>query len=270
VQSDKLSALKTYRERGLDKVPMIAGCSNGNTDRKTAVKAEREEKKQLRRDSPFSYDCRQCNRCCTSKIIRINPYEVARLAANLGISTTDFIRTRTLAHGTVLKITGKGECIFRTLSGCSVHPDRPLVCRLYPLGRHVTAKGEESFSLLPPHPQSEGIFGHDGTVADYLENQGAEPYIDSVDQYLELLTRMLSTFRSDSTAAAGEAPNASDGTPKRADQSVQIGLEWLDMDLLVSEYCTGNGLEMPVSADEKMKVHIQAIETKLAMLKKGG
>lgn len=249
---------------------MKAGCSKANTEKKTAVNAEGKEKKQLCRNSPFSYVCLQCNRCCTNKIIKLNPYEVARLAANMGISTTDFIRNYTLAHGTVLKMTGKGECIFHTSSGCRVHADRPLVCRLYPLGRHVAAKGEESFSLLPPHPQSEGIFGHEGTVADYLKEQGAEPYIHSVDQYLSLLARMLSALHSDCTTAAGEASSTSGGAPKDADQSVRTGLEWLDMDLLVSAYCASNGLEMPVSADEKMKFHIHAIETQINSIEKGG
>jgi Fe-S-cluster containining protein len=134
--------------------------------KKLQAKKKEKEKMLLRPDSPFSYVCGQC-RCCVDKLIKLNPYEVARLAANPGISTTEFIRTCTMAKGAVLKMNRRGECLFRTSKGCSVHPDRPLVCRLYPLGRHAPASsGEEVFSLL-----SEGRVGRDGTVADYLRTQ---------------------------------------------------------------------------------------------------
>jgi Fe-S-cluster containining protein len=238
--------------------------------KKTSAKAEGSEKKLLRRDSPFSYVCRQCNRCCSKKIIKLNPYEVARLSANRGISTTNLIRTFTLAHGTVLKLTDSGECIFHTPQGCVVHPDRPLVCRLYPLGRHVGANGEESFSLLPPHPESAGVFGHDGTIADYLELQGAGPYIDSVGKYLSLLSHMLSALRADGAVEAKETLPVQNRSPERTDAGVRIGLEWLDMDLLVSDFCAHRGLSVPTRPEEKMTIHIRAIETKFDHLSQGG
>jgi Fe-S-cluster containining protein len=97
------------------------------------------------RDSPFSYDCHACRRCCHDKVIRLNPYEVARLAQNRGISTTVFLAQYTGAQGTVLKQVDHGACVFLTPEGCGVHADRPLVCRLYPLGRHVTSERGEDF-----------------------------------------------------------------------------------------------------------------------------
>ena len=45
----------------------------------------------MRRDSPFSYACHACNRCCRNKAIRVSPYEILRLARYLGVSTTQFI-----------------------------------------------------------------------------------------------------------------------------------------------------------------------------------
>ena len=246
------------------------GGNTASLAEKTPARAEGNEKKLLRRDSRFSYACRQCNRCCSRKIIKLNPYEVARLSANRGISTTDFIRTFTLAHGTVLKLTDSGDCIFRTPRGCAVHPDRPLVCRLYPLGRHVGANGEESFSLLPPHPESEGVFGREGTVADYLDAQDAEPYMDSVGQYLALLGRMLTALRAAGPDATGEVPPAQGRSPEKADPGVRIGLEWLDMDLLVADHCARRGMPVPSTTEDKMAIHIQAVEARLDRLSKGG
>lgn len=223
----------------------------------------------LTRDSPFSYVCGQCNRCCVNKIIKLNPYEVARLATNRGISTTEFIRTYTMAHGTVLNMTPKGECVFRSEQGCRVHPDRPLVCRLYPLGRHVSASGEERFSVLPPHPQSEGTFSRSGTVAAYLHAQGAAPYIASIDTYLALLGRLLAALqRSERVSSRATRPRSARSVKK--DPGAQAGLEMLDMDLVVSEYCARESTLPPGDPDDKMAVHIRALESMLKTLEKGG
>ena len=65
-----------------------------------------------------------------------------------------------------------------------MHPDRPLACRLYPLGRHVHSDGTESFFHVKPHPQSHGEFTRTGTVADFLVTQDAHPFIQASDEYL--------------------------------------------------------------------------------------
>ena len=87
------------------------------------------------RDSAFSYACHACSRCCHDKIIHVNPYEVGRLAQNLNLSTTEVLSRYTTANGDNFKQTEQGACVFLTGQGCGVHADRPLVCRLYPLGR---------------------------------------------------------------------------------------------------------------------------------------
>ena len=120
------------------------------------------------RASPFAYVCRACNRCCYLKAIQVGPYEVLRLARNRSISTTEFLSTYTEAGGTFLRVRPDGACVFLTEKGCGVHPDRPLVCRLYPLGRLVDAEGRERFADLPPHPETAGLYGGVGTVEDLL------------------------------------------------------------------------------------------------------
>jgi hypothetical protein len=90
---------------------------------------------RYQRDSAFSYTCHACSRCCHDKIIHLNPYEVARLAENRGVSTTEFLARYTENNGTALRRVEDGACVFLTPQGCGVHPDQPLVCRLYPLER---------------------------------------------------------------------------------------------------------------------------------------
>ena len=64
----------------------------------------------MKRDSPFSYACHACNRCCRNKAIRVSPYEILRLARYLGVSTTEFIESHTEAGGTVLRTPARRSC----------------------------------------------------------------------------------------------------------------------------------------------------------------
>jgi Fe-S-cluster containining protein len=145
----------------------------------------------MHHDSAFSYTCHACNRCCRNKAIRVNPYEILRLARYLGISTTQFIKRHTEAGGTVLRSKENGDCFFLGEHGCSVHPDRPLACRLYPLARWVTPDGKESFGHLMPHAKTEGVYGTLGTVQDYLDHQQLAPFFETSDRYGKLYQRMV-------------------------------------------------------------------------------
>jgi Fe-S-cluster containining protein len=130
----------------------------------------------LSRDSAFGFSCGRCMGCCRNKKIQLNPYEIARMASHLGISTTEFIADYT-ARGTVLKNREDGTCIFLKKNGCSIHPDRPLVCRLYPLGRHIRYPWVESFSQFESEPGCKGTFNQGGTIETYLEEQGAVDFM---------------------------------------------------------------------------------------------
>jgi Fe-S-cluster containining protein len=146
----------------------------------------------LHRGSAFSYRCNACSRCCHNKAIRVGPYEILRLARRLGISTTELISRYTEAGGTVLR-TREGDdhaCVFLGAQGCSVHPDRPLACRLYPLALRIEPDGKESFGEVPGHPETEGTYGKDGTVAGFFDQQGVAPYLEMAARYKRLYDRM--------------------------------------------------------------------------------
>ena len=212
------------------------------------------------RDSAFSYTCHACSRCCHDKIIHLNPYEVARLAQNRGIGTSEFLTQYTDAAGTALKRVEDGACVFLTEHGCGVHADRPLVCRIYPLGRHVTAQGEEWFSELAPHPYTEGTYGTAGTVNQYLTAQGAEPYIQAVDRYLDVVGRMATVLRASIGAGQEtrkEAQRAVDDLVTGVDPDVPA---WLDMDRVVREYCRAKGVAVPDDPAARLELHIRALD----------
>lgn len=208
-----------------------------------------------RRETAYAYQCNNCKRCCHDKLIQVNPYEVTRLAQQLGVSTGDFARD-CLEDNVYLKRRANGACIFLDTGGCNVHPNRPMVCRIYPLGRHVAGDGSESFTHLDPHPQSEGRYGLDKTVQDYLEQQGAPEYMAAADRYLELFHRLHAALM----ATLAQQPGLTHELNQVA-QSAKIDIPpWLDVDCVVDAYCTLHGLAAPQTLSEKMELHIAAIE----------
>jgi hypothetical protein len=130
----------------------------------------------LRGESPFFFKCQRCSVCCSNKTIKLSRYESMRIARNLGVSPGVFRQTY-CEKGGVLRNKPDGTCIFLGPTGCGVHPDRPLVCRLSPLGILWDAAGVPRFARMPLHPDCLGYLGEEGTVAGYLESQGAKPYL---------------------------------------------------------------------------------------------
>jgi uncharacterized protein len=212
----------------------------------------------LNRDSVFGFSCGRCIGCCSNKKIQLNPYEIARMANHLAISTTDFI-TQYTVRGTALKNREDNTCIFLETKACSIHPDRPLVCRLYPLGRHIRHPWVESFSQFDPEPGCKGTFNQGGTIETYLEVQGAFAFIRAADLYLDLLCFLLETlndkpFSPDQSGTVLETVhNITDG---KADENA---LKWIDMDQTISDFCRQTGTPVPTTLDEKMAIHITAV-----------
>ena len=222
---------------------------------------------QLSRRTAFHFACSRCLRCCHGKDIQVNPYEIGRLAGNRGMSTTAFIGTYTAGGGTLLNWGDRGACVFLDSKGCGVHQDRPLVCRLYPLGRHVRC-GQESFSEIQPHSQCEGVYGEDSSIEDYLHAQGTGPFIEAADRYLDVLWRLVDIVQR--TAA----------DPDKKEVVLDIyrnfplgrhkeNFNLMDMDAVVSVYCEENRYPFPVDVHKKMSFHIKAIEAWILTQEKG-
>ena len=194
------------------------------------------------RTTAFSYQCRACSRCCYGRRIQVNPYELARLSRGLGITTTEVIARFTVDGGTALATRADTSCTFLGPDGCTVHADRPLVCRLYPLGRVVRADGSETFVENQPHPETEGLYGHAGTVGSYLESQGVEPFIAAADRYHAVFTQLMSG-----------------GDEGEDDSSLEIDPRaFIDADLAV-QTSSGSSREPPAGADALADEHLAII-----------
>jgi Fe-S-cluster containining protein len=221
----------------------------------------------LKRDSPFSFKCQVCSACCHNKAIRVAPYEALRLARNIKITTTEVYRTYTEEGGIILRNKPDGSCIFLDSRGCGVHPDRPLVCRLFPLGQIIDSQGAAKYASMPLHPDCLGLFGTEGTVESYLELQGTSPYFryDQVYSaaYKELVEK-LSGVKSAAEVPGYPADLVAADSGAAAPGSLLS--PWLDIDASVVSYCRRKRRDKPESLGEIITLHIQALKEWIAGL----
>ena len=213
----------------------------------------------LTADSPFSYRCRRCSLCCRNKLIQVNPYEIARLSRALGISTTLFIRYHLEPGRPYLRRCEDGACVFLGPEGCTVHANRPLVCRVYPLGRHVLSGADETltrYSVVVGQTGSKGVVGADATIADYLAEQGVAPFAAAASAYLDILQSLFDAWR----AAPEPATTTPNCAPAESGECIEEGIpELLDLDRAVEAHCSLHQLAEPSDLDARMALHLQLI-----------
>jgi uncharacterized protein len=209
------------------------------------------------RDSAFSYSCGQCGKCCHHKVIRIGPHELLRLARNRGMSTTAFLREHTEAGGTVLRVREDFSCTFLVEGRCTVHEDRPLVCRIYPLGWFRDGQGNETFGQVEGHPESKGIFGAEGTVDSYCAAQGLDGYLRRAREYIDLHDRLLTALNRQSDATAVDLATPRDTIDRLSPG--EVASRWLDVDVVVDRYCRAHDCAVPTDIDEVIDLHQRAL-----------
>ncbi len=215
----------------------------------------------MTRDTPFSYACGRCSRCCYHKGISLNPYEVLRLARHQALTTTEFIERFTDSAGTQLRQRADGACVFLGEGGCGVHEDRPLVCRIYPLGRRISPEDEETFSEIEPHPQTAGKYGTQGTVGGYLDSQGAGPYMRAADRYLNLFRTMADILSEHVDSLAPSEREEVGRQWGRPEEFTAPKSDWLDIDRATDRYCSEHGLPKPGDPERLMELHLEALTT---------
>jgi len=96
------------------------------------------------------------NACCRRADATLAPYDILRLKQRLGLTSTEFLAKYTVPFqmdadgtpGVKLKTTDEGACLLLDGDqGCGVYPDRPTVCRYYPLALLNRRVAGESDSL---------------------------------------------------------------------------------------------------------------------------
>lgn len=161
-------------------------------------------------------------------------------------------RWTTDGTGTSLKRRSDGSCVFLGQHGCTVHDDRPLVCRLYPLGRHVDSDGRESFTALDGHPSSDGVRSRDGTIAKFLAEQDAAPLLRAADLYYAWYCRVMRLIGDED-----------EDTNRAAARLSTRAREWLDLDSAVTALCATWHRDEPRELGDRLTLHLQFLDAQL-------
>ncbi len=109
--------------------------------------------------------CEGCHACCTGmgQSILLDPMDAARLTAGLAVDFDTLLGGKlelNVVDGIVLpnvRMEGEGErCVFLDRDGrCSIHPYRPGLCRLFPLGRYYEEDGFSYFLQIHECPKKD-------------------------------------------------------------------------------------------------------------------
>ena len=143
---------------------------------------------------PFQVSCdvNGCSsNCCTkSAPIILNPYEIALICSESGMSyedLLDIVDTDRAKAFPLVMLPRDPACHFWTGKGCSIYGGRPLACRLYPLGR-VFEQGA-SYIVHPELNICSGLSASpSGTVADYLKSQIVDRQIAMADKWISFVS----------------------------------------------------------------------------------
>lgn len=151
-------------------------------------------------DDTFGFACKKLNTCCRNFIdserITMDPYDVFRLSRDRKLSTGKILEKYailTLDLETHIPIAlllyrgteGRNKCHFLRSYGCSVYKNRPLRCRLYPLGK-ISSKEKSYFMLINNCPCGGSVCENKWTVNSWLAESECDPYIE----YQQFLTEL--------------------------------------------------------------------------------
>ena len=145
--------------------------------------------------------CSRRGTCCHGNLVMLNPWELACLSREKGITPGEFRDLYCDFGGIRLRFDGeagwreKRACSQYTGGfGCSVHVGRPLACRLFPLGRQLQHEEVNYMYQGDEFPCLEGcpevIELPFLSVGEYLQGQGTERFEKAHDEYLEIMQHL--------------------------------------------------------------------------------
>ncbi len=143
------------------------------------------------------------NACCRRADATLAPYDILRLKQRLGLTSTEFLAKYTVPFqmdadgtpGVKLKTTDEGTCLLLDGDqGCGVYPDRPTVCRYYPLAllnRRVAGESDslQEYSLVSEDHCKGHLEDRPISIEAYRQEQGCEGYDDLNREWYQLILK---------------------------------------------------------------------------------
>ena len=162
----------------------------------SAITVAGAEARPLEESDPIQLSCGTVgcgSNCCKAGApIVLNPYEIALICRESGLSyedLLDIVETDRVNGFPLVMLPRDPACHFWTDRGCRIYEARPLACRLFPLGR-VFENGR-SYIVLPDRNLCTGLVSAPArTLADYLREHDTETQVRMADAWIEFVTDM--------------------------------------------------------------------------------
>ena len=133
---------------------------------------------KLGKDDSFSFGCSRCGKCCRNREdILLTPLDLFKIARHLNKTITEILEEYCECYEgehsqlPVVRIEPREyrrTCPFAAKEGCRIHPVKPVVCALFPLGRMTDAMTKEFSYFL--HSVSCGSRRQTRTVRQWLDD----------------------------------------------------------------------------------------------------
>jgi hypothetical protein len=111
----------------------------------------------------------------------------------------------------------------------------------------IDSGGAVQFVRVDPS-WAHGEFGEAGIVADFVEAQGAAPFIAAADAYFDWYCRAREHL-------AGRAPGNEGG----GNEESGLG-DLLDIDSQLDAWCGARGMKEPELPEERMRLHLEILD----------
>jgi Fe-S-cluster containining protein len=169
-----------------------------------------------------------CGPHCPGNRIPLTPYEVARIARGLGVTTGEVIRRHLRESTSVLGVDEDGNCVFHRTEGCKLDDDRPMACRNF---------------------------------ADPAE--GAGRFVERARQYRAVLRAWRATRKTEAGGAEENGPVSSADDQRERHAAPELGTWILDVDSMVADRCRERGMAVPEDLETRIDVHLEALRSAL-------
>lgn len=152
----------------------------------------------LRKNDTLPLTCSRKGTCCHGNQVWLNPWELRSLAEAKQMNVHQFQSLFCDLKGIRLKFDGemdirnKKACnLYNSEIGCTVHENRPLACRLFPLGRQIQENEIHYFYQGKSFPCIDGckevLDLPQLTVENYLSGQQTLHFESAQNLYLEVM-----------------------------------------------------------------------------------
>ncbi|MEM2933689.1 MAG: YkgJ family cysteine cluster protein [Methanocellales archaeon] len=170
----------------------------------TCAVEEKFEKEAVPETYEFKFICKfDCYpKCCSNVIIFLTPYDIDNISQYLSISNGELIKNycRGDTEGNSLFpiciLDTNPCCKFNKKGICEIYPARPLICRLYPVGRSYDINNDKNKKTKIRKEKfviDEGCRGvgegRTYTIKSFLKEQGVDKYTKIMRMFNAILEK---------------------------------------------------------------------------------